>query len=213
MGSARQRLITERTCHLSPNDSSPGSNGDLFSRNAYLILTMLIQAVAFGVFINSLTVLHWHALDRWPYLVTEFLTIVIITFGYITVSRELVWQLDLLDILFPFLIGLLQCSFMLLLGRVPYDTMWWFVCYLGLMNATVVNLINVRMKTPQVVLMLLVRRRTILAILTPFLLVVAIVACYFDWHVEVVGALFMVEQIGIIVSLYLLELRTRRSSV
>ena len=122
----------------------PGTNEDTFSRNAYLMLTMLIQAVVFNVFIYSLTVLQWRAIDRWPYLVTEFLTVVIITFGQITVARDLAWQLDLLDVLLPFLIGLLECLLILLLGRVQNDTMWWFVCYLGLMNASFANLMNVR---------------------------------------------------------------------
>ncbi len=176
------------------------------------MLTMLLQAVAFGVFINSLTALQWQALDRWPYLVTEFLTVVIITFGQITVARDLAWQLDLLDVLFPFLIALLECLPMLLLGRVQKDTAWWFVCYLGLMNVTFANLMNARLKTPNTVALPLLRRRTILAVVTPFLLLFAIVACYFDWHVEVVGALFMVEQMAVIASLYLLDLRTRRTS-
>jgi len=51
---------------MSSESRLPGLNADSFSRNAYLMLTMLLQAVAFGVFMNSLTILQWHALDRWP---------------------------------------------------------------------------------------------------------------------------------------------------
>jgi hypothetical protein len=100
---------------------------------------------------------------------------------------------------------------MLLLGRVPNDAMWWFVCYLGLANVSFVNLINVRIKTSHTIALPLVRRRTILTFAHSYLLVLAIVACFFAWHVELVGAIFMVENIGILVSLYLLDLRTRRN--
>jgi len=173
---------------------------------------MLIQAVAFGVFINSLTVLQWHALDRWPYLVTEFLTVVIITFGHITVSRDLAWQIDLLDVFLAYLIGLLECLLMLLLGRVQDDTMWWFVCYLALLNVSFANLMNARLKTLHTAALSLVRRRTILTVAQPFLVLLAIISCYFDWHIEAVGALFMVVQMAVAVSLYFLDLRTRRNS-
>ena len=198
---------------MSSESSLPELSRHSFSRNAYLILTMLIQGVAFGVFVYSLTVLQSHALDRWPFLVTEFFTVVIITFGHLTVAREMAWDMDLLDVLLPFLIGLLECLPMLLLGRVQNDAMWWFVCFLGLMNASFANLMNARMKTPQTVKLPLVRRRTILTLAHPFLLMFAIFACYFEWHVELVGTLFMVEQIGIAASLYFLDLRTRRSSI
>ncbi len=197
---------------MSSENSLPGANRDSFSRNAYLVLTMLIQAVAFGVFVYSLTVLQWHALNRWPFLVTEFVTVVIITFGHLAVARDLAWHIDLLDVLLPYLIGLLECLPMLLLGRVQNDAMWWFVCYLGIMNVTFANLINTRVKTHHTVALPLVRRRIILAITHPFLLLLAIIACYFEWHVELVGALFMVEQIGVVASLYWLDLRTRRNS-
>jgi hypothetical protein len=189
------------------------SSRDSYSQNAYLILTLLIQAVVFCVLVYSLTVLQFRALVRWPFLVTELLTLVIITFGHVSVARDLAWHLDLLDVLLPFLIGLLQCLPMLLLGSVPNDAMWWFVCYLGLANVSFANLINVRMKTPRTVALPLVRRRTILTFAHSYLLVLAIVAGYFEWHVELVGGLFMVEHMGILASLYLWDLRTRRSSM
>ena len=75
--------------------------------------------------------------------------IVILTYGAVGVARNLAWHLDLLDTLLLFLIGLLQSVPMLLLGRVPNDAMWWFVCYLGLANVSFANLINVRMRTPR----------------------------------------------------------------
>lgn len=133
---------------MSSESSLPELSRHSFSRNAYLILTMLIQGVAFGVFVYSLTVLQSHALDRWPFLVTEFFTVVIITFGHLTVAREMAWDMDLLDVLLPFLIGLLECLPMLLLGRVQNDAMWWFVCFLGLMNASFANLMNADEDTP-----------------------------------------------------------------
>ena len=197
---------------MSSNPGLPRSNGESFSGIAYLLLAILIQAVVFGVFICSLTVLQWRTLDRWPYLVTEFLTVVMVTFGHITVSRQLAWRIDLLDVLLPFLIGLLECLPMLLLGRVPNDTLWWFICYLGLTNVSFVNLLNVRLKTPSTVSLPLVRRRTIFTIVHPFLLLLAIVGCYFEWHVELLGALFMVEQTGFAVHLCLHDLRTRHGS-
>ncbi len=190
----------------------PNSNQDSFSQNAYLILTLLIQAVVLSVFVSTLTVLQWRALDRWPFLVTEFLMIVILTYGAVGVARNLAWHLDLLDTLLLFLIGLLQSVPMLLLGRVPNDAMWWFVCYLGLANVSFANLINVRMRTPRAIALPLVRRRTILTFAHSYLLVLAIVACYFDWHVKAVGVLFMVEHIAIVAGLYWLDLRTRRNS-
>lgn len=133
---------------MSSESSLPELSRHSFSRNAYLILTMLIQGVEFGVFVYSLTVLQSHALDRWPFLVTEFFTVVIITFGHLTVAREMAWDMDLLDVLLPFLIGLLECLPMLLLGRVQNDAMWWFVCFLGLMNASFANLMNADEDTP-----------------------------------------------------------------
>ncbi len=190
----------------------PSSNRDSFSQNAYLILTLLIQAVVFSVFIYSLSVLQWRALDRWPFLATEFLVVVILTFGGVVVARDLAWHLDLLDTLLLFLIGLLQCVPMLLLGRVPNDAMWWFVCYLGLANVSFANLISVRMRTPRAVALPLVRRRTIVTFAHSYLLVLAIVACYFDWHVKAVGVLFLVEHVAIFASLYWLDLKTRHNS-
>ena len=138
--------------------------------------------------------------------------IVILTYGAVGVARNLAWHLDLLDTLLLFLIGLLQSVPMLLLGRVPNDAMWWFVCYLGLANVSFANLINVRMRTPRAIALPLVRRRTILTFAHSYLLVLAIVACYFDWHVKAVGVLFMVEHIAIVAGLYWLDLRTRRNS-
>ena len=138
--------------------------------------------------------------------------IVILTYGHVGVARNLAWHLDLLDVFPSFLIGLLQSVPMLLLGRVPNDAMWWFVCYLGLANVSFANLINVRMRTPRTIALPLVRRRTILTFAHSYLLVLAIVACYFDWHVKAVGVLFMVEHIGIVAGLYWLDLRTRRNS-
>jgi hypothetical protein len=49
---------------MSSENSVPGSNHNSFSQNAKLFVTMPIQAVAFGVFMYSLTILQWHALDR-----------------------------------------------------------------------------------------------------------------------------------------------------
>jgi hypothetical protein len=194
---------------MSPESSLPESNQEWFSRIAYLILTMLIQAAAFGVFIYSLTVLQWHVMDRWPFVVTEFLMVIMVTFGHFTVARELHWQIDLLDVLFPFLIGLLECVPMLLLGRVQKDSMWWFVCYLGLTNVSFVNLMNARLKTPHAVALPLVRRRSIVTITQPYILLLAIGACNYDWHVELVGAIFMVEQMGIFFVIYLSDTRTQ----
>jgi hypothetical protein len=191
----------------------PSSNRDSFSQNAYLLLTLLIQAAVFSVFVYSLSVLQWHALNRWPFLVTELLMLVIVTFGHVAVARDLAWHVDLLDVLLPFLIGLLQCVPMLLLESVPKDAMWWFVCYLGLANVSFANLIVVRMKTPHTIALPLVRRRTILIFAHSYLLVLAIVACYYEWHVELVGVLFMVEHLGIVAGLYWLDLRTRHDSM
>jgi hypothetical protein len=193
-----------------PSEGSlPESNKQWFSRIAYLILTMLIQAVAFGVFIYSLTVLQWHALDRWPFVVTEFLMVVMVTFGHFTVARDMGWQIDLLDVLFPFLIGLLECLPMLLLGRVQNDTMWWLVCLLGLTNISFFNLMNARLKTPAVVSLPLVRRRSIITFTQPSILLLAMCACYYDWNVELVGGMFMVVQMGIFVVIYLSDRKTQ----
>src|SRR5208283_4638504 len=133
---------------------------------------------------------------------TEFFMLVIITFGQITVARDLAWQLDLLDVLLPFLIGLLECLLILLLGRVQNDTMWWFVCYLGLMNVSFANLMNARVKTHRTVTLPLLRRRVIFTLAQPVLLLLGVYACYFEWHVELVGAVFMAVTIGLAASLY-----------
>jgi len=186
-----------------------------FSRNAYLMLTMLIQAIAFGVFLNSLpvflnslTFVQGQGPDRWPFLVAEFLTVVMVCFGHITVSRKLCWRLDLLDVLLPFLLGLFECLPMLVLGRVPNDAMWWFGCFFVLTNVSFATMMNARLKTSAAVALPLLKKRIILSLVHLYVLTVATALSFYQWHVQLLGLLFMVEQIGMFVLIYLFDQRT-----
>jgi hypothetical protein len=181
-----------------------------FARFGYLMLASLIQAVVLSVFIHSLSTLQWGALDRWPFLVSEFLALMMVWFGHYAIARELCWQLDLFDVFIPFVLGLLQCVPMLLLGMVRNDALWWFACYFGLANVIFIALVNARMKTPAATALLLIRRRVILCTVHLYFVSLAILACYLDWHIQLIGILFMIEQIGMAVVIYLSDVRIRR---
>jgi hypothetical protein len=182
---------------------------DLLARNGYLWLTSLIQAIVFGVFVASLNKLQWRALDRWPFVITEFLNVVLVCFGHVAISRDLCWQLDLLDVFIPFMLGLLQCLPMLLLGMIRNDALWWFVCYFALTNFIFLALLNSRMKTPATIALPLTKTRAILCTVHLYLLLLAMLACYYHWQIQLVGILFMVEQIGVFFTIYFFDRRTR----
>jgi hypothetical protein len=194
---------------MATDDTLPSATDESFSRIGCLVLTTLIQVLAFGVFMVSLHSLGWRALDRWPFLVTEFVTVVGVCFGCHATCRDLRWHLDGLDILIPFLFGLLQCVAMLILGMVPDDALWWFVCYLGINTVALLALFNARMKTPATAALPLLKRRAILGMMQMYVLLLATVACYWNWHVQLIGILFMAEQIGLFMLVCFFDVRLR----
>jgi hypothetical protein len=195
------------------SDTNPVVTHDqLFSRYAYLLLAIAIQALAFGVFLATLTLLQWRALERWPFLATEFLVLVGVCFGQIAIARKLCWRFDMLDALLLFTIGLLECVPMLLLGTVPHDLLWWFICYLALTNVVFLSLTNARMKTAASVAMPLNRRRVILNVVHSYLLLLAIAAAYYDWQVNLVGVLFMIDQAAMLATVLFMDRHTVKAA-
>jgi hypothetical protein len=181
----------------------------VFDRNCYLVLTNLIQAVAFGVFLFSLCNLKWQALSRWPFLVSEFLTVVIVCFFYVGNSRRFLRPLDIVDVLLPFLLGLWQCVAMLLLGMVPRDAQWWFLCYFCFTTCGFALLVKTGTKTSLATMVFLIKTHGVVNIVQLGLLLLAIVACYQDWHVELIGVLFMVERVVVFGAAYVFDVRSR----
>jgi len=193
-----------------PSESNTtGCSEDSSARQSYLLLTSLVQAIVFGAFMASLNKLQWRAVDRWPFVVTEFLNVVLLCFGLMAIARDVCWQLDLLDVFIVFMLGLLQCVPMFLLGMVRNDALWWFVCYFALANFVFMALLSARMKTPAAIALPLTKTRTILCTVHLYLLLLAILACYFQWQVQLVGILFMIEQIGVCATIYLLDRKIR----
>ena len=193
-----------------PSESNTtGCHDDLFARNGYLLLASVVQAVVFAAYIASLIRLQARVLDRWPFVVVEFLGVVLLCFGHMAIARDVCWQLDLLDVLIPFMLGLLQCLPMFLLGMVRNDALWWFTCYFALTNFIFIALLNARMKTPATIALPLTKRRAILCTVHLYVLLLAMLACYFQWQVQLVGILFMVEQMGVFVLIYSFDRRIR----
>ena len=195
---------------MSSIDTTKPVGDEPFSRYAYLALALAIQAVVLGTFVASLTMLQRDALGRWPFLVTEFLVLTGICFNQIHVAHDICWRLDIVDVLIRFTVGLLQCVPMLLLGRVPNDILWWFICYFLLTNAVFLGMVNTRLKIPPGVKLPLLKRRGILNIIQLYLLALAIVACFYAWHEMLIGILFMMDQIVMIAAIYVFDRRLRR---
>jgi hypothetical protein len=176
------------------------------ARSGYLVLATCIQTIVFAVFIISLNIVPQRLVGRWPFLVSEFLAIVVVCFGNMAIARDICWQLDLIDVLIPFVLGLLQCLAILLLCRVPHDALWWFVCYFAVANFIFLALLNARMKTPAAVALPLVKKRAALCVIHLTLVALAIVACYCEWQVKLVGILFMIEQLCVFAAIYYFDI-------
>ena len=100
-----------------------------FFTNAYLMTTSVIQAAAFGALVFAIDNLQKASIlaQNWPYLTLSFITIVVLSYGYIMGAHELRWPLDGFDILIPFLLGLFQSVASLSL---PWGPVCFFQIYL-----------------------------------------------------------------------------------
>jgi uncharacterized membrane protein len=53
----------------------------------------------------------------------------------------------------------------------------------------------------------MLKRRAVLSIIQLYLIALAIVACYYQWHVLLVGILFMADQIVVLAAIYVFDRR------
>lgn len=125
-----------------------------FFASAYLTLISIIQATTFGIFVFSINRLinDGLALDKIFFLLCEFITIISLTYSYFVGSRDLIWDLDIFDISIPFILGIGQSLFIVLLGNtnVNHSTnneYLWFVFNLIYIMLVGLSLANAWYKT------------------------------------------------------------------
>lgn len=120
-----------------------------FFMNSYLMLTNIIQATTFALFIFSL---HYFIenkllLDKLPFLLCDFVVIVTLCYGYIVGSRIHQWQIGGFDVIIPFLLGLTQGIMILSLSKYSQSEWLWFLSYLSVTICLIFAFINAKIKS------------------------------------------------------------------
>ena len=111
--------------------------------NGYLMLTSMIQATAFAFYVASISKIGPQmALKLFPFLLSELIIIVALTYGYMLGVRDVWWEIDIIDVIIPFMIGLFEI--MLINSIKPQTntfTSWFvllsimfFMCILAVIN-------------------------------------------------------------------------------
>ena len=116
--------------------------------NGYLMLTSMIQATAFAFYVASICQIGPQmALKLFPFILSELILIVAFTYGYMLGVRDVWWELDVVDVIIPFMIGLFEImAINSIKPRIDNFTSW-FVLLSLMFSVCILAVINGFIKT------------------------------------------------------------------